>query len=310
MNAALIYHFSKKNNPLFQKQAIAFETGAKVNGINLSILTNLEALSEIGSFSNSYQFVILYDNDVFLSSTLEDMGMPLFVNTKQLLISNDLGSLYLHLKSKDIPIPIHYTSMEPKGKSLRDCLDLISEGIAKSRLFPPYILRPRFGEQSLRGELIRTPKELINRIGTLNNEAFVVEEVSKGPYLMGLVIGEKCLGIAECLDSSLPGPRNNELVKSKFDTKLNRALCSYALSAAGLEFGIVYLRLDNKEKAMVIGVNPFIRTLSFSTLFNKRIEEEFFLYLKKNRKRRVLITSDDQKKRFEEMCLAASKLDY
>lgn len=282
LNGWIIYNGNLPGK-VFLDYAEWMQKAAFLKNINTTIYQNNELLVYLTSNSLDLvtesiekklpDFVIFTDKDIYLAKHLELLGVRVFNSARSIEISDDKIATYHILAEKKLRIP--KTIIAPKLFGMTPNLDISFTKYVVDKLGFPMIIKEAYGSFGEQVYLIKSKKEMNDKVHQLIGKPFVFQEFiasSFGKDLRLHVVGNQV--VASMIRKSKNDFRANVsaggTMESYNPTLEEEKLAINATKAIGADFAGVDLLFgpDNKPIICEVNSNAHIRNLYDCTKIN------------------------------------------
>ena len=293
MKILLVNNISLDMEKFIEQNKLLLES-AKENNINLDIKTNMEIyaiLSSNGEYIKNnlnYDAVMFYDKDIILASILEDLGYPVFNNSKCIELCDNKALMYKELAKHNIPIPktlILPLTFYYKKEYYNNYVDN-----AIKELSLPLIVKEWFGSWGKQVYLCSNKEEILNIIEKTQGKQLLFQEYieeSKGKDIRINIVGEKIVASMKRVasDNSFQANISNGVKMFNYTpTKEEQDLSLRVSKALDCDFCGVDL-LFGKNGPIVCEVNSNAHLLNIYECTKVNVAEDILNYIKQKMKK-------------------------
>lgn len=260
MNGILIVNEFLHTNKFSELHNWILET-AKKQGISMKLMTNAEMLPDIGGEPREKEadFILFWDKDVKLAAYLEQIGYPVFNQTRAIEICDDKALTHLTLSKAGIPMP--RTILSPKTFDNIGYTNYAFLGSVVERLGFPMVLKECFGSFGQQVYLVKNEEELLAMVKTIGTKPMLFQEFIESSFGRDIrlqVVGGKV--ITGMYRYSEKGDFRANLtiggrMKPYQPTERQCELAIRSCEAIGLDFAGVDLLFGREEEPIVCEVN-------------------------------------------------------
>lgn len=309
MQGAYIYKAGARNNRAFAVQLECFVGEAKKAGVALYPVDGNQALAFLSQNLPSFDFAYLGYPDLPLSVALEAMGLHVYNNSQAAVIASDRVLAYFLLTGDDLPLPRYVASPDPGGYPFSAYFESLGAEMKDAGIVYPCVAEERDGSSSV---TLLSSLAFFQYLKKRRGQPFYIREAFSGPRLVAYVVGSSCLTIFEKkrkVDPLSPSQALTDfLYETEANTRFTRALAVEAVKQLGWGYGMVELDFVGKTP-IVVGVNPYLRTVAAEHLSKLPITCTLMRYLAEHAKIKDIYYSDDEMKRMKKVRLSNEILE-
>lgn len=285
----MVNHFLRTHK--FEETYAFIERAASAKNIELTVLTNLECLKNLGSTLETAQkyvneagfdFVLFWDKDIRLAKLLENLGLTLFNSSRAIEVCDDKSLTYVELLKSGIKMP--KTLISPKAFAYSD---LKSEYLdfVEGELGYPLILKECFGSFGMQVYLINNRRELEEKDEELGIVPVIYQEFIKTSYGRDLrlnVVGDRV--IAAIYREATNGGFQANLtlggsMKPHKPSAIEAEMALSAVKALGLDFAGVDLLIGEGGEPILGEVNSNTQFVNLYNATGVNMPDSLFDYI-------------------------------
>lgn len=242
-----------------------YEAG-KRSGVDISIRTNQELLSmcsngglSLLSVTETVDFVLFWDKDILLASTLEAMGMKVFNSSHGIEVCDDKAKTHLVLAKEKIPMP--KTVFAPMTYANIGYTDNAFVEPIIEMLGLPLVIKESFGSFGQQVYLAHTADEVFSLVKKLEGKSFLFQQyvkASSGRDVRLQVVGEQVVAAMERQAKEgdfRANITNGGTMKAYQPSAAEQELAIDCCRILGVDFAGVDLLFDEQGKPLVCEVN-------------------------------------------------------